>query len=684
MVSQVLRSSIKKYDAVRKHVGKTRAVVQVKLRDGSIGRWYDISIDGVKSKAGLHEKPDVIVDILDVETALAFLNPNADMGEIIHAMKNFRVLLMGDDRLSVWFAQLMNLTASAKLEYGKTMPDGSVRYTQNGNGGPMFVYVKDGKILRIDADRLRRQGRARLGPSARAERSSPRTARDASLAHAARRLKSIVYSTEPPPLSDEARRLRPERRAQPSKPRQVRLRAHQLGRGLRHRRERDQAPSARSMGPARSRSRTVRTTSGAMSAITSRPSSASGTCSASPACTTIRTAGKAGTGARCITGAIRCASACPDPMALVEDCLKNADMIVFWSSDPESTNGYAAGTRARRGAVGQGTRHQDGPHRSVLQSRPRSSSAGKWIPTKPGTDPALSIAIMPTSGSTKDSTTRTTSPTARPASRSGRTICSARRRHRRRRRNGRRRKPAFRPRTSARSPANGATERSISAPAAGALASAAPAATPTGIAMGPRHGHADRRMQGLGKPGVNFGNLQCGAPLDFNFYFPGYAEGGISGELQWTAAAPHTYQRMPHILEHEPCPADGPAPAPARGDHRRQRQGLSAGTASRTRRSSRPTNIRRPAIRRSTCSTSTAASTFGTIAKSSRYVDMYPARTRSTFVVNQSIWMEGERQFRRRHPAGLHLVRALGHQRAGEFRRLCPPQYAPTQSPRDR
>ena len=36
-VSKVLRGSIKKYDVIRKHIGGTRAVVQVKLRDGSIG-----------------------------------------------------------------------------------------------------------------------------------------------------------------------------------------------------------------------------------------------------------------------------------------------------------------------------------------------------------------------------------------------------------------------------------------------------------------------------------------------------------------------------------------------------------------------------------------------------------------------------------------------------------------------
>ena len=43
-------------------------------------------------------------------------------------------------------------------------------------------------------------------------------------------------------------------------------------------------------------------------------------------------------------------------------------------------------------------------------------------------------------------------------------------------------------------------------------------------------------MQGLGKPGVNMGNLQLGVPHDFGFYFPGYADGGISGDLSHTAS----------------------------------------------------------------------------------------------------------------------------------------------------
>jgi trimethylamine-N-oxide reductase (cytochrome c) len=59
-------------------------------------------------------------------------------------------------------------------------------------------------------------------------------------------------------------------------------------------------------------------------------------------------------------------------------------------------------------------------------------------------------------------------------------------------------------------------------------------------------------MQGLGKPGINLGNMEAGTPVDHEFYFPGYADGGISGELQWNANAVNNYQRMPHVLTVNP------------------------------------------------------------------------------------------------------------------------------------
>jgi trimethylamine-N-oxide reductase (cytochrome c) len=54
-------------------------------------------------------------------------------------------------------------------------------------------------------------------------------------------------------------------------------------------------------------------------------------------------------------------------------------------------------------------------------------------------------------------------------------------------------------------------------------------------------------MQGLGKPGVNMGCMQQGTPIDTSFYFPGYAEGGLSGDLENTAMAVNLYPRFPQL-----------------------------------------------------------------------------------------------------------------------------------------
>ena len=81
-------------------------------------------------------------------TALVFLKPPPDYAEIVHAAKNMRAMVMGPDRLTIWFMQMMNKINTVGLELGTSQNDGSIRYTTNTNGGPLFVYVKDGRILR--------------------------------------------------------------------------------------------------------------------------------------------------------------------------------------------------------------------------------------------------------------------------------------------------------------------------------------------------------------------------------------------------------------------------------------------------------------------------------------------------------------------------------------------------------
>ena len=82
-ITHVLRGAIKKHSVVRKHVGQRRVVVQIKLKDDSIGRYYEISNSGVKSTAGVTPQPDVLMLFKDLDTALTFLNPNVSQAEII-------------------------------------------------------------------------------------------------------------------------------------------------------------------------------------------------------------------------------------------------------------------------------------------------------------------------------------------------------------------------------------------------------------------------------------------------------------------------------------------------------------------------------------------------------------------------------------------------------------------------
>ena len=90
-------------------------------------------------------------------------------------------------------------------------------------------------------------------------------------------------------------------------------------------------------------------------------------------------------------------------------------------------------------------------------------------------------------------------------------------------------------------------------------------------------------MQGMGKPGSNIWATTQGAPCD-EFFFPGYAEGGISGDCE-NSAAGFRWLRMfdgtgslPTVNTHDSPRACHPPPAHSRGHHARalrvERQGF--------------------------------------------------------------------------------------------------------------
>ena len=229
----------------------------------------------------------------------------------------------------------------------------------------------------------------------------------------------------------------------------------------------------------------------------------------------------------------------------VEDLLQNCEMVVFWSADPETTSGsYGAqeGTVRRQWLKKLGIKvvHIDPHYNSSAQFLP-----GKWICPKPTTSPALAMAIayvwIKEGLYDKEYVaTHTVGFDAWKAYVMGE-------------RDGVPKTPEWQ-------------EKETGVPAKDVRALAREWGTKRTYlgcgGWGNGHGGACRNqtgiqwartmvcliaMQGLGKPGINMGNLQWGAPVDLNFYFPGYADGGMSGDIEKTAMAVELFQRMPQL-----------------------------------------------------------------------------------------------------------------------------------------
>ena len=150
----------------------------------------------------------------------------------------------GSEDLTNWFAQTLMMMQTAHWSFGTPMPDGSMRYCNMANGGPLFVYVKDGKIIRttpIDFDETDPQP---WTIDARGMKFTP--PRKTTLAPHGQNSKAMIYS--PDRLLYPMKRVDfdPKGERNPQNRGKSRLRADQLGRSARPRRRRDPTREARS------------------------------------------------------------------------------------------------------------------------------------------------------------------------------------------------------------------------------------------------------------------------------------------------------------------------------------------------------------------------------------------------------------------------------------------------------
>jgi len=147
--AQLLKHAARRHPKFKARVKEHNLVAQIMTRDEEIGRWFAFNDGTITTGAGLHEKPDIKLMFKNAKIGASLLMPPINWLDQINAQKDFNLTVDGPEYLTNWFAQTLMLSQSAGLKYGTKLRRGVTRYCNMTNGGPVFVDVKDGKIIRL-------------------------------------------------------------------------------------------------------------------------------------------------------------------------------------------------------------------------------------------------------------------------------------------------------------------------------------------------------------------------------------------------------------------------------------------------------------------------------------------------------------------------------------------------------
>ena len=612
---------------------------QIKIRSILYGRSFVFHDGRVSSTKHLDGEADVSMIFTDSASAIRMMIFPRDYLGRINAMKNFRIDVQGDDEYVIHFMQTMNLLThlSDEPEYGISLEDGVSRYVNNTNGGPVFVYVKEGKIIRITPIEFEESDGKSWTIHARGKTFTP--PRKGTVSPYVFALKSLIYSKD--------RLLYPMKRVDfdPDGNRNCSNRgisgyeriswdeALDIVASEIQRVKEEHGPGSIMNGSGSHHTwgnigywlsaKTRFMNSIGSSHVVHNPDSWEGW----------------------YWGAMHhwgnsMRNGGTDTYGTVEDCLKEAEMIVFWSSDPESTSGvYGAfeGTVRRQWAKSLGIKMV---HIDPYYNHTAALLGGKWIAPRPDTGNAMALAIAyiwikedlydknyvadRTVGFEKwrdyilgkdDNIPKTPEWQALETNVPGRIIRALARQW-------------------------GSRKTYLSPGGLAGFGGACRCAT--GIEWA-RSMVCLMAMQGLGKPGINMGCLQQGAPVDTNFYFPGYAEGGLSGDLDYTGLRVSMYQRMPQLPSMNSVSQMIPRLRIPEAILNGACEGYPTDPKSiegQFKKFSYPAPGHSPAR----MYYKYGGSHFGTMSDSNRYAKAYRSDNLE-FVVNQSIWFEGEAKF---------------------------------------
>ena len=145
----LLKYTAWRHPAFRERLKEKNLIAQIKTWDDSVGRYYVFRDGTVTSRAGIHPSPDICMSFKTAALGASLLTPPINWLDQINALKDFKLKMEGDDGLANWFAQTTMMTQSLGWRWGTELPDGTRRTCNMTNGGPVFVDVKDGRIIRM-------------------------------------------------------------------------------------------------------------------------------------------------------------------------------------------------------------------------------------------------------------------------------------------------------------------------------------------------------------------------------------------------------------------------------------------------------------------------------------------------------------------------------------------------------
>ena len=193
-LAQMLKVQARRHKAFRARLRERNFVAQIMARDEECGRWFEFRDGKVRSRSGLHAKPDCKLMFKNAATGARLLTPPINWLNQINAQKDFVLGVDGSEDHTNWFAQTIMMSQSAGLTFGTRMDDGSMRYCNMTNGGPVFIYVKDGKIIRMTPIDLADDDGESWTIEAKGVKLTP--PRKTTLAPHGQNAKSIIYSPD--------------------------------------------------------------------------------------------------------------------------------------------------------------------------------------------------------------------------------------------------------------------------------------------------------------------------------------------------------------------------------------------------------------------------------------------------------------------------------------------------------